>query len=361
MNLHLLVPSLFWPDTTLTAIYRDLPLPALENLLAKSTCTDDDTQSKIQGEIQGAAQGFEGLEAWLCKTFHVIKQQDWPVAPITLAVDGGGKIKARDEYWIRADPVHLHIERDQILLADSRVFRISSQEADQLTELLNRHFAASGQEVIFLPLRPDRWYMRATKLLPAKTHLLGEVANKGIKELLPFGENNGLWRGLFNEIQMLLHEHPLNQSREARGEPVINSVWFWGGGSMPKSIVSPYTRVWSNDVLAGSLALAGGTDHAQLPPGATACLQCVNSGNQLVVLDVLRGKAQYADAYGWRESLKELEQNWFEPLLVMLKRGQVDQLILTSVSETRTRNFTARTGDLRKFWRRTRPIPTYSD
>ena len=86
MNLHLLVPSLFWPDATLTGIYRDLPLPALENLLAKSTCTDDDTK---------APERSEGLEAWLCRAFNVPEQQDWPVAPITLTLDGDGKVKCR--------------------------------------------------------------------------------------------------------------------------------------------------------------------------------------------------------------------------------------------------------------------------
>ena len=180
-----------------------------------------------------------------------------------------GKVKVQDEYWIRADPVHLHIEHDQILLADSRVFRISSQEADQLTELLNQHFAANGQEMVFLPLWPDRWYVRAAKIPPAKTHLLGEVANKSINELLPFGKNAGLWRGLFNEIQMLLHEHPLNQLREARGEPAINSVWFWGGGSMPIPIVSHYTHVWSNHMLAGSLAAA---ERCRLRTASGGCL-----------------------------------------------------------------------------------------
>ena len=350
MNLHLLDPSLFWPDATLTGIYRDLPLPALENLLAKSMCTDDDTK---------APEKSEGLEAWLCRVFNVIRQQDWPVAPITLTLDGDGKVKVQDEYWIRADPVHLHIERDQILLADSRVFPISAQEADQFTELLNQYLVANGQEMIFLPLRPDRWYERAAKIPPTKTHLLSEVANKSINELLPFGENAGLWRGLFNEIQMLLHEHPLNQLREARGEAAINSVWFWGGGSLPKPIVSHYTHVWSNHILASSLATAAGVDYAELPANAAVCLQCAKSGNQLAVLDVLLGKTQYADAYGWRESLKNLEQNWFEPSLAMLKQGRIDQLIVTTIGETINRNFTARTGDLRKFWRKTKPISTY--
>ncbi|SEK35175.1 phosphoglycerate mutase [Nitrosovibrio tenuis] len=346
MNLQLLLPSLFWPDPTLTEIYRDLSLPSLENLLAKSSAEDE-------------APEFEGFEAWLCKVFNVTKQQDWPVAPVTLAIDGTEEVKAGDDYWIRADPVHLRIEGDQLVLGDSRIFKISAQEADQFTVLLNRHFATSGLEIKFFPQQPDRWYVCATKIPPAKTHLLSQVANKSINELLPFSANSEVWRGLFNESQMLLHDHPLNQLREARGEPAINSVWFWGGGFMPKPLVSPYTHVWSNDVLACSLARACGTDHAQLPPDAKAWHQ-VRSGNHLVVLDVLRGQAQYADAYGWRESLKKLELSWFEPLLTVFKHGRIDKLILTVVSETRTTNFTARTGDLRKFWRRTKPVSAYA-
>ncbi len=297
---------------------------------------------------------------WLCRAFGVSKQGDWPVAPITLQTDGTENIKAGDDYWLRADPVHLRIERDQIVLADSRLFRISPQEADQLAGLLNRHFSENDQEIVFLPLRPDRWYLRVTKIPPAKTYLLSQVANKGINTLLPFGANNMIWRGLFNEIQMLLHEHPLNQSREARGELAINSTWFWGGGVMPKSLVCPYTHVWSNDILAHALALACGKDHAQLPSDAAAWHQSTASGTHLVVLDALFGKARYGDAYGWRESLKELERNWFAPLWALSKQGKFDQLTLTAVNENKTRNFTLRRGDLRKFWRRAKPFSTYA-
>lgn len=347
MNLHLLIPSLFWPEPNFSEIYHDLNLPGLENLLAKCSC--------VEGEPQKP-------EAWLCRTFGVAKQQDWPVAPLTLQIDGTEDIKAGNSYWIRADPVHLHIERDQILLADSRVFSISSQEADQLTGLLNQHFAASGQELSFLPLQPDRWYLRVIKTVPPKTYLLSEVANRGINELLPFGANQTVWRGLFNEIQMLLHDHPLNQSREARSEPAINSTWFWGGGILPDSLASPYTRVWSNDILAGALALASATVHAQLPSGAGAApwQQSKLSGNHLVVLNPLQGKAQYTDAYGWRESLKELEQSWFAPLWAMSRQGHFDNITLTALGENGSKNFTARRGDLKKFWRRPRSISFYA-
>lgn len=347
MNLHLLVPSLFWPDASLPEIYRDLPLPELENLLAKSLCTDDILQEQEVG-------------VWLCRAFGVSKQQDWPVAPITLEADGAENVKAGADYWVRADPVHLRIEHDQILLADSRVFRVSMEEADQFTRLLNRHFEENGQEMVFVPLRPDRWYLRVTAISPAETHLLSEVANKGINELLPFGTNHIVWRGLFNEIQMLLHEHPLNQSREAHGEPAINGTWFWGGGIMPQSITSPYTHVWSDDVLAGSLALASGTNQTRLPLDAATWHQSATPGNHLVVLDSLYGKAQYADAYGWRESLKELERKWFAPLLAMSKQGKFNQLTLTVISNHKTKTFDLRRGDLRKFWRSAKPLSSYA-
>ena len=44
------------PDTGFPDIYRDLSLPALENLIAK--CSSDEDES-------------EGLEAWLCRALGV--------------------------------------------------------------------------------------------------------------------------------------------------------------------------------------------------------------------------------------------------------------------------------------------------
>ncbi|MBA4142229.1 MAG: phosphoglycerate mutase [Nitrosospira sp.] len=345
MNLHLLVPALFWPDTALPEVYRDLPLPGLENMLARNSRADDDTK---------------GIEAWLCSAFNVAKQLDWPVAPITLKTDGAEHMQAEDSYWIRADPVHLRIDRNQIVLADSRVFPISSHEAGELTSLLNRHFAGENPDLAFLPLQPDRWYLRVAKMPPAQTHPISEVANRGINELLPFGPNNTIWRGLFNDVQMLLHEHPLNQLREARGTPAINATWFWGGGILPESLVSPYTHVWSNEVLARSLALACGRNQAPLPPSAKAWRQAAASGNHLIVLSTLHGKAQYEDAYNWRESLKELEQSWFGPLGVMLRQGELDQVTLTALDTTQSKSFTVRRGDWKKFWRRRKPLSTYA-
>lgn len=347
MNSHLLIPSLFWPDTSAASpseIYQDLPLPALATLLAKSVRT-------IESESQG-------MEAWLCRAFNIEKQLDWPVAPITLAANGAGKLEAGNDYWLRADPVHLRIERGQIMLADSRIFRVSPEEAQEFTALLNRHFAE--RSLTFLSPHPSRWYLRLAHPPALQTHPLSQVAGKNINNFLPSGADSVAWHGVFNEIQMLLHEHPLNQAREARGELAINSAWFWGGGIMPTVEHNVYTKAWNSDVLIRALALASHTDFSELPPAADTWLQSAGSGNHLVVLDSLSGKTQYGDVYGWRESLKQLEHDWFAPLLAGLKQGRINQLTITAIGEHGIRNFSVSRGDLWKFWRTQKPLYAYA-
>ena len=74
-------------------------------------------------------------EAWLFGRFGVPRQRDWPVAPYTLLADGG---EPGPHYWMRADPVHLQVGRDSLVLADSAAFEVSRAESESLVETLNR-------------------------------------------------------------------------------------------------------------------------------------------------------------------------------------------------------------------------------
>lgn len=357
MNLHLFIPNLFWPDSTFHEIYQGLSLPAIETLFAKSLQTKDESQ---------------GVEAWLCKAFNVEKQQDLPVAPLTLLVDKAGDMETGNGYWLRADPVHLRVEHDQVLLADSRTFRISLEEAYQFVGVINKHFAEDNfpplcgiddkrKLISFLPLCADRWYLYMQRTPLIYTQLLSEVVVKNINDFFPYGTEEIFWRGILNEIQMLLHEHPLNQVREERGDLALNGIWFWGGGVIPKLVTSPYVHVWSNDIFPRALAMACGTKHSELPSKLDAWQQLNKSGRHLVFLDSLHGKPQYGDAYGWRESLKELEKEWFDPLLNMLKKSLINQITITTINKGVTRNFFITKNNVYKFWRMEKPFSTYID
>lgn len=342
-NLHLFVPSLFWHDASLPEIYHELPTPSLQILLAKSLKTKEPAQ---------------GTESWLCNTFNIIKQQNWPIAPITLNAEPLLDISVGTGYWLRADPVHLRIEQNHILLADSQVLDISIKESQQLADILNQHFAK--QELEFLLLSHDRWYIRLLKAPDIKTSELSQVTGKNINNFLPSGGDSIFWHNIFNEIQMLLHDHPFNQARQARNELAVNSVWFWGGGTMPTSIASNYQRIWCDDFLSRAIALASNTQLEKLPLDAKAWQYAAVPGNHLIVLDTLRRRAQYNDAYGWREDLKRLEENWFSPLYDAVQEGKINKLTLTTQNVNSTRNFTISRKDLWKFWCVTEPLSTYT-
>ena len=274
-----------------------LRLPALETLLARGART---------------TCAAEGLEAALCGELGIARQSDYPLAPITLEDDGGA---AGTDYWLRADPVHLRVMRDRIVLADSGVLEISRQESEALAQSVAKHFGAAFSPV---PLRPERWYVRFGATPRLLTTPVSNAVGRDISPLLPQGEEAGAFRTLLNELQMLLFEHPVNQAREARGELPINSLWLWGGGRKPV-VDRAGIVLYAQD--AGARAL-GRFCHADLHTLPSRMELKPLTMHGVCLLDQLVSAGQYGDAYGWREAIRALEGDWFEPLRQSL--GRVD-------------------------------------
>jgi hypothetical protein len=344
MNCHLLVPNLFWPAAAGTEPYRDLPLPALETLLARGRC------EKTTGS---------SLERWLAAAFLAAEAHDLPLAPFALCGDGG---EPGDHWWLQSDPVHLSIHGDRLILADESRIAVTADEAQQLTAALNSHFAREG--IAFVAPRPQRWYARIASAPRLRTTPTNEVAGRSIERFLPAGKDGARWRGIINEAQMLLHPHPSNESRESRGELTINSVWFWGAGCRSRLACGiPYAAVWSGHPLAAGLALAGGIRPQPLPEAATSLLPRLDDAprnqTQLVALAPLPGTA-YGDVAAWREVLLALEQRWFAPLLTAAQGTTFDRLTLHALGPDFSLACEFSRHDRLRFWRSRRPLHTYA-
>src|SRR2546421_7892030 len=201
-------------------------------------------------------------EAWLFGRFGVPRQRDWPVAPYTLLADGGAP---GPHYWMRADPVHLRVGRDSLGLADSAAFEVSRAESEALVDALSRHF---GPTMLFQPLRPARWYVRLEKAPDVQTTPAAAARGAAIDEKLPSGPDAMRFHALMNEAQMLLHEHPVNVERERRGEPALNSIWFWGGGGIRAAEGRAFSAGVAGDPPAPGPALAAGIPAHALPEDA---------------------------------------------------------------------------------------------
>ncbi len=66
--------------------------------------------------------------------------------------------------------------------------------------------------------------------------------NRSINSHLPRGDDALAWHRVMNEAQMIMHAHPVTAAREARGAPPANSIWLWGGGTLPRRIAATRTR-----------------------------------------------------------------------------------------------------------------------
>src|SRR3989440_2500701 len=329
MHCELYIPDFF----PLEGLPRANSLAAAETLIARGRRT---------------RRALVSREAWLFGRFGVPRQRDWPVAPYTLLADGGAP---GPHYWMRADPVHLQVGRDSLDLADSAAFEVSRAESQALVDALNRHF---GQTMLFQPLRPARWYLRLEKAPDVQTTPAAAARGVAIDEKLPSGPDAMRFHALMNEAQMLLHEHPVNAEREARGEPALNSIWFWGGGVIAAAKARPFSAVIAGDPLAHGLALAAGIPALALPQDAGSALAALGGeGRVLVVLNVPR-EAQP------RERRAALERDWFLPLLAALKSGGIGMLTLHLCGADSLLEVETVRSDLRYFWRLRKPLSAYA-
>ncbi len=124
----------------------------------------------------------------------------------------------------------------------------------------------------------DGLYLMRLKALAAPTHYphVLSVLGKSVNPYIEQSRENLAWYRLVNEMQMFLHQHPVNLERTESGLPTINSLWFWGGGT--DSAAGAASLGWyCDDALLNRFAASRGLQPAALerlaespPPSAAA-------------------------------------------------------------------------------------------
>jgi hypothetical protein len=136
------------------------------------------------------------------------------VAPLTWLADSGERAPG---FIMRADPVHLRADQACLRLFDSTTFAIDAQEARDLVTAFNDYYRGQGRH-LDAPL-PQRWYLTLGEAPAVTTVAPLRLAGRDIKDGLPHGEGGAAWHAFLNDVQMLFHDHPINQARERRGVP----------------------------------------------------------------------------------------------------------------------------------------------
>lgn len=328
-TLELYIPALFTQPPQ-----ADEPLPAaLATWMARATPYKTECPSD---------------EALLCAAFGMPLAQavahDLPTGALALLGDGGDPA---DGFWLHADPVHMLARRTDLVLVDATQFSLRADEAGALIDTLNEHFAEDRLK--FVAPTATRWYLRLPDRADLRTVALDAAAGHSVDPLLPTGDDALAFNRRANEIQMLLHSHPVNTARAERGAPEINSVWCWGAGSLPS--VSPTGCTWwTDDPLARGLVQHAGGVARPCPSDAATFLREATDGAHAIVLS----PAGATDPASRRESLASA---WLDPLIRATASGAIHEpRLITRVGQWAW-VYTLSRGGLRKFWRRRPQLP----
>ena len=327
MRLTLCLPGLLLPHQALIDTVADLELPSFSGLLGHGRLHRD----------APAAHYDRLMQRW--------NLGDFPAAALRLLGEGGAP---GDAYWLCLDPVHLSVDRRGVKLDDPAALALSAAEDAALRETLAPLFADLGELSAAVP---GHWYLRLASPCELVTLPLPQAAGYEVDPALPGGHDGMPWRRLLAEAQTLLHEHAVNQEREAAGKPVANSLWPWGPGPLATPLAAPFDAVWSDDPILLGLAAASGLAGSKPPPTYENA-----RGNVLAVIDDLTSPARRLDAIDWRETLTRLERNWFTPVTQAMHNGRRKALHVAAFGPDASLELDVGHYDLLKFWRRSLPL-----
>ena len=216
--MHLMIPNASALSDAGTHTLRDLSLPNLARLLSRMSAatrlgTDEYSLSLPHEQALAAAYGWQGSDGALPWAAH--------------AADADG-IATGTQAWGLLTPVHWHVGRDHISLADPAELHLSEEESRQFLDAIRHLFESEGWFVAYGAA--TRWYAAHDTLAALPCASLDRVIGRNVDLWLQGHPQARLLRRLQNEVQMLLYTHPLNDERESRGELPINSFWLSGCG-----------------------------------------------------------------------------------------------------------------------------------
>ncbi len=343
----------------LTLLVPDLPLPDMEGHFSLS-CPSFPALHRLLAKGNTHHKASHNLEETLLQIFGVTTPISFPIAAVSLHGEG---IDSESHTWLRADPVSLQVMRDHIQLHGADKLAITPDEAGALIETLNHHLKIeyAAHSLRIFSASPERWYMQVEQAITPRTVPVWQIEGRSILESLPVSQGALDWKCLTNEMQMLLHDHPVNRAREATGKQPVNGIWFWGEGSAnAANLQAPsFSTIYADNTLARGLARQMQLEVQPVPNNLPDLLRLSPafspSSSVLVVLDNTAHAWRSADERTWVAACADTETRWFSPAQATLKSGILTQLELHLPTGSQTWCTTIKRNHLWRFWRRSLP------
>jgi hypothetical protein len=172
------------------------------------------------------ASGIRGLFAALGVT-----QSPAALRAQTLGAPPGASEESA--YFVAVELCHFQIELGGARwMAHGPMLNLTSIERAQIAAALATVFNTPDAQLI-VHQDNELSVLCNASTLPVQSLFPDEALGLELKNALP---TPLIWQRYLNEAQMLLASLPLNLARSARGEPTVNSVWFWGACAVETDI-----------------------------------------------------------------------------------------------------------------------------
>lgn len=340
-HLDILIPFGLPPAELSADLLRELNAPALATLTARAKSQGGSTLDDFSRALPH--------ETWLARQFGLEKDMQGS-PPVAAALMQSLGLAPESGTWFVLQPVHIHIARDHLVLTDPRQLTLPEQESRTLFDIAKPLFDEAGKPLLYGTA--GTWFARADDWAGLQTSTPDVAIGHNIDIWMPKGPGERDWRKLQNEVQMHWFNHPINEEREAHRLKPVNSIWLWGGATTAAATAmarpaSRYTKAFN---LAGWMQALGQLVPQQARAASAAELIAAKPEQSLLLLDTLLEPALSNDWSRWLDRMRQLETDWFAPLLHALKSGTIEQLSLIITHDSRISSFTATRSSLRKFW-----------
>ncbi len=312
--LTLVLPFALPPPAHARDLIARLRLPALAMALARGTLTAPPVGDSYSASLPH--------EQWLSGQAN---DNSPPIAHPLMHALGLPEVSG---HWFVLQPVHLHIARDHLVLTDHRQLALDDATSRTLFDAARPLFTELGLELVYG--NAQYWFVRADAWAALRTCTPDVACGHNIDVWLPTGSAAREWRRLHNEVQMLWHQHPVNEARDAQGQHRVNALWLWGGAAAP-------VQQEGLALLAGSLAGRHGN-----PPSDALPTRLIDTLLPLSLAD---------DWSGWLQEMHRIDEAHIAPVLAGLRNGTLTALNLVLSNDQRLLVSSLRRASMRKFWR----------
>jgi hypothetical protein len=287
-----------------------------------------------------------GWRPWLARRVGCHELAGAPAACVAaLAADPGDE----DSVWL-ATAVHWLTGLTSLHWDSRGLLRLPPATLQALAADFRKVFQGSGFRLE--PLESGGFLVTGPPVADTHTIEPARCIGASIATALPAAPS---LRQLGAELEIWLHEHPINLARIERGELPISSLWMWGGGNVmraPSAGAIPKAtsaeRFYGSDPYLDGLCCARGTRAHALPERIKDLLE--SPAQRIVIVVELAGLLQADRAMSVPDALATLDARWIRPAAALVAGGALRSVYV--VANDRCLSLTRH--DRLKRWRRAR-------